>query len=154
MTGRMGRLIPVMRQRMSRSRLALARLGRAVAQARARRQQLETARNGVAERLVACRAARFANGMPTIAVLTGLEEQMGTLRAACTHLAALERQVQAVLEELLSRQRVAAREWRRSETRLEYVVALGLTDRRSSDARACELEDELHVETRAAMSRG
>lgn len=152
MTERMRKIIPVLRHRETKSRLALARLTRALTSGRARVRQIDQLMSGVAARLSVCLESRQDAG--TIAALIEMEDQMKALRAARERLAGLKCQAQQALEELAARRRLQAREWQRNETRLGHVDTLARRAKISQAIKAGELDDEAQTEAHALGRSG
>ena len=146
-------MLPVLERRETKARLALARLTRALEKKQASVREVQRLIDILRACLQSTLAGRYSGGARTVAALTELEQHVRTAHATAEQLAELRARAQQEAYQLAAKQRAAAQRWRRHEVRLDHVATLARQERISKALVACEVDEELHAERRAA-SRG
>lgn len=146
-------LVPVLKHRETKARLALARMSREVSDGRAQLRSIDQMIESVCARMQTTLHTRDSDGPRLVAEMTDLEEQLKALRAARAHLAGLHSQAEQTLSDLLVRHRQAAREWRHQEARLDHIQTLVRHARLSHAIRTTERDDEFQSEDLAAARK-
>jgi hypothetical protein len=147
-------MMRVLEWRERRSRVALARLMRTVADTRARIEALDGVIAAVDARVKTSFEARLAGGPRTIAALTELEHHAKGLLLAREQVVDRRDQASFDLARLRAKQHVNIRQWRRDEAKLMHVKAMARRDVIARASREAESQDAAHCERVAAAERG
>jgi hypothetical protein len=133
-------MMRVLTWRERKSRLALAKVTRSVADARKRIETLDGIVSAVEARVKESYRERLTGGR-TVAALSELEQHTKSLRSARERVAGMRQQSAQKLDELRDRQRVEARQWRRDEAKLTHVKAMARREVIARESREAETEE-------------
>jgi cell wall-associated NlpC family hydrolase len=148
MVDRVRLMLRILEKREQDSRRELARKAREVAARKTKVASVDQWIATVNRTLQEAIDARHASGPRTVASLIESDNHTKALSSGSQQLRQVRVTAQQAVDEAIPQQQLAAREWRRSEARLDRVQQLARKSRIKRAAKVSEAEDEAHAERR------